>query len=106
MGEGGVVTASLSTQKQFLGGGVVKNKPNSSKLISLHHIDTNIMEFTWTNFVPLLLAPVIYFNLIFSGFFNDIGQIVSIDRLKKEPSSTPTVFVQLDSSNMVEEHPK
>ena len=50
-------TASLSTQKQFLGGGVVKNKPNSSKLISLHHIDTNIMEFTWTNFVPLLLAP-------------------------------------------------
>ena len=39
-------TASLSTQKQFLGGGVVKNNPNSSKLILLHHIDTNIMEFT------------------------------------------------------------
>ena len=40
------LTASLSTQKQFLGGGVVKNKPYSSKLILLHHIDSNIMEFT------------------------------------------------------------
>ena len=85
---------------------MVKNKLNSSKLILLHHIDTNIMEFTWTNFVPLLLAPIIQFNLTFSVFFIDIGQIVSIDQLKKEPSSTPTVFVQLDSSNMVEEHPK
>ena len=44
--DGAYLTASLSAQKEFLGGGVVKNKANSSKLNLLHHIDTNIMEFT------------------------------------------------------------
>ena len=40
-----LVTASLSAQKDFLGGGVVKNNPIFVKQILLHHIYANIWEF-------------------------------------------------------------
>ena len=53
------VTASLSAQKDFLGGGVVKNNPIFVKQILLHHIYANIWEFIWTKCVTHLLVFLI-----------------------------------------------
>ena len=39
-------TARLSAQKYFLGGGMVKNKPHSLKLILLLHTDIGLGKFT------------------------------------------------------------
>ena len=52
-------TASLSAQKDFLGGGVVKNNPIFVKQILLHHIYANIWEFIWTKCVTHLLVFLI-----------------------------------------------
>ena len=52
-------TASLSAQKDFLGGGVVKNNPIFVKQILLRHIYANIWEFIWTKCVTHLLVFLI-----------------------------------------------
>ena len=52
-------TASLSAQKDFLGGGVVKNNPIFVKQILLHHIYAIIWEFIWTKCVTHLLVFLI-----------------------------------------------
>ena len=52
-------TASLSAQKDFLGGGVVKNDQIFVKQILLHHIYANILEFIWTKCVTHLLVFLI-----------------------------------------------
>ena len=97
------VTARLSAQKYFLGGGMVKNKPHSLKLILLPHTDTGLGKFTWSeNF----LAPVIYFQKTKSWLFVDFGHHGRNDQLKKEPLTSPTVFVQSKSSIIVEKWPK
>ena len=53
------LTASLSAQKDFLGGGVVKNNPIFVKQILLHHIYAIIWEFIWTKCVTHLLVFLI-----------------------------------------------
>ena len=61
---------SCPKQKDFLGGGMVKNRPHSLKLILLPHTDTGLGKFTWSeNF----LAPVIYFQKTKSWLFIDFG---------------------------------
>ena len=52
-------TASLSVQKDFLGGGVAKNNPIFVKQILLHHIYAIIWEFIWTKCVTHLLVFLI-----------------------------------------------
>ena len=100
------VTARLSAQKYFLGGGMVKNKPHSLKLILLLHSDIGLGKFTWTKNFLAPVAPVIEFSKTKSWLFVDFGHHGGNDQLKKEPLTSPTVFVQSKSSRIVENWPK
>ena len=99
-------TARLSAQKYFLGGGMVKNKPHSLKLILLLRSDIGLGKFTWTKKFLAPVAPVIEFSKTKSWLFVDFGHHGGNDQLKKEPLTSPTVFVQSKSSIIVENWPK
>ena len=56
------------------------------------------------NLAPV--APVIEFSKTKSWLFVDFGHHGRNDQLKKEPLTSPTVFVQSKSSIIVEKWPK
>ena len=82
---------------------MVKNKFHSLKHILLPHTDTGLGKLAWTKFV---LALVILFSKTKSWLFIDFGHHGRNDQLKKEPLTSPTVFVQSKSSSIVGKRPK
>ena len=85
---------------------MVRNKPHSLKLILFLRNDIGLGKFTWTKKFLAPVAPVIEFSKTKSWLFVDFGHHGRNDQLKKEPLTSPTVFVQSKSSIIVEKWPK
>ena len=82
-------TARLSAQKYFVGGGMVKNKPHSLKLILLLHTDIGLGKITWTKDFLVPVAPVIEFSKTKSWIFVDFGHHGRNDQLSKQAFNFP-----------------